>query len=56
MLIRDYKLKLRTNKLLETSGIKLKFVLENVYDRPKLQTTKTDVSYPYDGQPDKRLR
>ena len=36
------------NKLpLETSGIKLKFVLENVSDKPKLQTTKTVVSSLY---------
>ena len=37
-LTRAYKCKLRTNKLLEASGIKLNSVLENVYDKPKLQT------------------
>ena len=36
------------NKLFETSGIKLKFVLENINDKPELQTTKTVVSSPYD--------
>ena len=30
--------------------IKLNFVLENVYDKPKLQTTKTVVSSPYGGE------
>ena len=30
----------------------MKFVLENVYDKPKLQTTETVVSSPCTGQPD----
>ena len=47
---RTCKCKLWTNKLLQTSEIKLKFVLDNVYDRPKLQTTKTVVSSPYGGE------
>ena len=34
------------NKFIETSGIKLTFVLENVYDKPKLETTKAVVSFP----------
>ena len=38
------------NKLLHTSGIKLKFVLENVNDKSKLQRTKTVVSFPDDGE------
>ena len=38
--------------LLETSGINLKFVLENVCDKPKLQSTKTAVISTYGGQPD----
>ena len=43
-LTRASRCKLWTNKPLETSGIKLKFVSENVYDnKPKLQTTKTVV-------------
>ena len=29
-----------TEKVLETFGIKLNFVQENVYDKPKLQTSK----------------
>ena len=46
-LTRACKCKLWTNKLLETSGIKLNFVLDDIYDKPKLQTTKTVVSSPY---------
>ena len=34
-----------TMKLLEASGIKLKLVSENSYDKPKLQTTKTGLFY-----------
>ena len=53
-LTRDRKCRLWTNKLLEISGIKLKFVLENVYDKPKLQpklqTTKTVINSPYGGK------
>ena len=33
--------------LIEISGIKLKLVLENFYDKLKLQTTKTIISSPY---------
>ena len=40
------------NKLLETSGINLKFVLENVCDKPKLQSTETVIISTYSGQPD----
>ena len=36
--------------LVETSGIKLKLVLENVYDKLKLQTTKTTVNYGGDAR------
>ena len=36
--------------LVKTSGIKLKLVLENVYDKLKLQTTKPIVSFPYGGE------
>ena len=50
-LTRDYKCELRTNKLLEASEIKLKLVLENACDKPKLQMTKTVVNSPYGGQP-----
>ena len=48
----DKRLQMKTmkNKLLQTSGIKLELVLENVYDKPKLQTVKTVVSFPYDGE------
>ena len=45
-LTRACKCKLWANKLLETSGIKLNFVLENVYDEPKLQTTKQSSALP----------
>ena len=54
MLTRDCKCKLLTDKLLETSGIKLKFGLENVYEKPKRQATKAVVSSPYGGPPNER--
>ena len=49
-LTRACNCKLWTNKLLETARIKLNFVLENVYDKPKLQTTKTVFSSPYGSE------
>ena len=44
--------KVWANNLLETSGIKLKFVFENVYDKPRQETIETVVSFPSGGQPD----
>ena len=49
-LTRLCKCKLWTNKLPGTSGIKLNIILENVYDKPKLQATETVVSSPYRGE------
>ena len=42
--------KLWTNRLLDASWIQLKFVLENVYDKPKLQKKKTVFSCHYGGE------
>ena len=51
-LTRHCKCKVWANNLLETSGIKLKFVFENVYDKPRQETIQTVVSFPSGGQPD----
>ena len=49
-LTRAYTCKLQTNKLLEASGIKQNSLLQNVYDKQKLQTKKAVVSSPCGGQ------
>ena len=55
-LTRANKCKLWTNKLLGASGIKLNSVLENVYDKQKLQTRKAVVSCSYDEMAASQMR